>query len=457
MSRFTPTRRGFLVGSSAVAAGIAGTRFSNLVFAEPGQTVNDELLVVVFLRGGMDGLNLVPPIAGPDRGLYEAARPDLAVPLTGDNASLDLDGAFGLNPNAAPLYELYQNGNLAIVQAAGLGEANRSHFDSMEFIERGTPGNRLTRTGWLARHLASADNLPAEIVMPSISVGSTQATSLLGDHNTINLSDPNQFNLRVGPWQWQYAQRVALRHLYSDDDTWMHQGGLQALDAVDIVELNTSGSYEPSNGAEYPSGSFGRHLQVVAQMTKLGLGLRIATVDLSGWDTHEGQGYEGQGYFGSRISELAQGLHALYTDLDGTGGDNHTDRLTLVVQSEFGRRLRGNADQGTDHGHGNAMLVLGGHVNGGIHGEWPGLANEQLYDGADLAVTTDFRRILSEILIRRLANNRLGVIFPGYSDYEPLGVVQGTDIPPDYSSEDDNLFTEDFESSGLTAWSEVQT
>lgn len=455
MSITKPTRRGFLVGSCTAAAGLTGTRFGNLAFANPATTVNEELLVVVFLRGGMDGLSLVPPVNGADRGHYETARPELAVPTSGDNAALALDSEFGLNPRAPGLHELYQNGNLGVVLATGLDEANRSHFDSMEFIERGTPGNKLTRSGWLARHLASAHNLPNEVIMPSISVGSTQATSLLGDHNTVNLADPNQFNLRIGPWQWRDAQRVALRHLYSGDDTWLHQAGMQALDAVDIVELNTSGSYEPANGADYPSGSFGSHLKVVAQMTKLGLGLRIATIDLGGWDTHEGQGDDGQGYFGSRISELSQCLHALFTDLDGSGAANYTDRLTMVVQSEFGRRLRSNADRGTDHGHGNVMLVAGGNVNSGVHGAWPGLANEQLYDGADVAVTTDFRRVLSEILIRRLANNRLGIVFPGYSDYSPLGVVQGEDLSPDYSTDLNGVFADGFESGDLTAWSSV--
>ena len=266
---------------------------------------------------------------------------------------------------------------------------------------------------------------------------------------------PDQFNLRVGPYQWRDAQRVALRHLYTQDSTWLHQAGLQTLDAVDIVELNTGENYQPANGAVYPSGSFGDHLQVVAQMTKLDLGLRVATIDLGGWDTHEGQGDQGQGYFGGEIADLAQGLGALYTDLDGSGDQNYTGRLTVVVQSEFGRRLRENAGHGTDHGHGNVMLLIGGNVISGIHGQWPGLANEQLYDGADVAVTTDFRRVLSEVLIRRMGNNKLGVVFPGYTGYQPLGVVSGTDLPPDYSSDGTGIFADDFESGDTSVWSAV--
>ncbi len=448
-----PTRRNFIVGAAAAAAGATGAIKTRMAFAGPDAEDNNELLVFVFLRGGMDGLSLVLPITGADRSYYETARSYLAVPNTGPDAALALDGIFGINPNAAPLHDLYQANHLAIVVAAGMTEANRSHFDAMEFIERGTPGNKLTSTGWLTRHLASAPNLPPEIIMPSISVGSVQATSLLGDMNTINISDPDSFNLQVGPWEWRSAQRVALRHLYTQDSTWLHQAGLQTLDAVDIVELNTGGNYVPSNGAVYPSGSFGDHLQVVAQMTKLDLGLRVATIDLGGWDTHEGQGDQGQGYFGGEISDLAQGLKALYTDLDGSGASNYTGRMTVVVQSEFGRRLRENADHGTDHGHGNLMLVMGGNTNGGIHGQWPGLANEDLYDGADLAVTTDFRRVLSEILIRRMGNNKLGVVFPGYADYQPLGIVTGVDLPPDYSADGSAIFNDGLESGDTSRWS----
>jgi uncharacterized protein (DUF1501 family) len=299
---------------------MAGTRFTGLAFAAPGGNFNDEILVHVFLRGGMDGLNVVMPMSGSDRGFYEAARPDLRVPTSGADGAVSLASGFGLHPSAAQwLHPLYQDGKLAVVVAAGLDEANRSHFDAQEYMDRGTPGNRTTSTGWLARHLASADNLPEEIVMPSLSVGSTQATSLLGDHDTINLSDPDGFNLDIGPWAWRDAQRRSLRTFYSSDSTWLHTSGLQALDAMDLIELNASGSYTPGNGAVYPSNSFGDALQVVAQMVKLDLGLRVAALDLGGWDTHNGQGDGSGGYFAGLLETLAQGMAALYTDFDGTG------------------------------------------------------------------------------------------------------------------------------------------
>jgi uncharacterized protein (DUF1501 family) len=447
MSKLKPTRRGFMVGCSSAVAAMAGARFTGLAFAEPESSGNNELLVVIFLRGGIDGLNLVMPISGADRGYYEAARAELAVPLTGSNAAIPLTAGFGLNPRASAFHDLYQANHLGFVMATGLTQANRSHFDAMEFMERGTPGNKTTSSGWLTRHLQSAENLPAQIIMPSVSVGNLQATSLLGSTDSVNMGNPDAFNINNGPWRWRDAQRLALRNLYTGDGTWLHEAGIQAMDAMDIIELNGAGDYTPAPGVTYPGGSFGNHLQVIAQLAKLGLGLRVAAIDLGGWDTHNGQGDEGQGFFGGRVEELSTGVKALLDDLDAAGMLN---RSTVVIQSEFGRRLFENADRGTDHGHGNLMVVAGGNAVPGIHGTWPGLANAQLFDGADLEVTTDFRRVLSEILIRRMGNNRLGIVFPGYENYAPIGVVSGTDLAPDYTIP---FFEDDFESGDVGRWS----
>lgn len=448
------TRRGFMMGCSAAIAGLAGSRIHTLAFGDTGSegVYNDETLVVVFLRGGMDGLNVVAPIDGADRGHYEAARPDLQLPASGAGAALPLDAQFGLHPAAAPLHDLWQNNSLAIVHAAGMNESTRSHFDAMEYIELGTPGVKSTTTGWLTRHLDSASNLPPEIVMPSLAVGDLQQTSQLGNLETINLVDPDQFHFQNGPWRWRDAQRTALRRMLQGGNSPLHQTARQALDAVDIVELYTGDNYLPANGAVYPDTSFGDDLQVVAQMIKLDLGLRVVTVDLGGWDTHEGQGNGSGGYFADLLGELAQGLAALYLDLDSGGSENYAQKLTVVAQSEFGRRFAQNADDGTDHGHGNVMMVLGGNVNGGFHGTWPGLAPGQLFEGVDLAVTTDYRRVLSEILIRRLGNNQLGTVFPGYGGYSPLGVVQGNDIPPNYSGGREEIFSDGFETGDPGRW-----
>lgn len=450
------TRRGFITGCSAAVAAYAGTSFNTLAFGDPAN--NEEILVTLFLRGGIDGLNVVVPIAGADRGHYESARPNIAVPRTGSNAALGLTSKFGLHPAAgagpsgapATYYDLFQDGKVVFVTACGMHEDNRSHFDSMNFMELGTPGTLSTGTGWLTRHLQSASNIPSEIIMPALAAGNLQQNSLRGSIEAVNMSDPDSFSLNVGPWYWRNAQRLALRNLYNGT-SWLHQSGSESLDAVDIIELNGgSDGYTPDNGAVYPNGSLAEHLQTIARMVKLDLGLRVATVDFGGWDTHNGQGNDGGGYFYGHVEELLGALAAFYTDLDGSGSSNYTQRLTVVVMSEFGRRLRQNDDEGTDHGHGNFVMVMSGNALGGVKGTWPGLGYEQLFDGADLGVTTDYRRVLSEILIRRMGNPNLGVIFPGYTDYQPLGVVSGVDLPPVFGPE---IFDSSFESGDTADWS----
>ncbi len=443
------TRRGFLVGCSAAVASMAGSRFNTVAFAQDGD--NEEVLIVLFLRGGIDGFNLVPPIDGADRGHYEAARPTLQIPTTGSDAALTFfdNAQFGLHPRAMPLMDLYDDGLLAIVQAAGLSHVNRSHFDAMAFAELGTPGDLTTDTGWLTRHLVSAPNLPPELVMPSLAVGHLQPQSLRGNFETLNLNDPATFNIATGPWLWRHPQRLALRRLFQTGTSWLHTSGDQALNAMDIIELTVDGDYVPPGGVTYPDTDFGDHLKVLAQLVRAELGLQVATLDIGGWDTHEGQGAGSGGYFGAIVEDLALGLNALMADLS-SGVPDFTQKLTVVVHSEFGRELRENSDTGTEHGYGNNILVVGGNVNGGFHGSWPGLGPDELFEGTDLDVTTDYRRVLSEILIRRMANPHLGAIFPGYAGYEPLGVVQGEDLPPIYEGE---IFADGFESGDTSRWS----
>lgn len=423
---------GFMVGCSAAMAAMAGARLSYVAFGSPEQEPNQDVLLVVFLRGGMDGINVVPIIDGPDREYYENNRQNIAIPTSGDNAALRLDARFGLHSGAAPLHELYQAGKLAIVHAAGLTSDTRSHFDAMEYMELGTPDVKSSTTGWLTRHINSAGVIPREVIMPAMAVGNLSPTSLAGSREAIGMTEPQNFNLN-GDWRYRSAQRQSLRAMYAGS-SWLHEAGIQTLDAIDVVEFGNPGSYEPANGAAYPNDGFGRNLRSVAQIIKMQLGLRIATIDLGGWDTHDGQGDRGAGYFRDHVGRLSQGLHAFYTDLNGN--PNEARRVTVVVMSEFGRSLKENGSRGTDHGHGNIMFVLGDQVNGGkVHGQWPGLHMDQLYDNRDLDITTDYRRVLSEILIRRLGNPNLGYIFPGYAGYAPLGIVQGSDLPVNYEQQ----------------------
>jgi uncharacterized protein (DUF1501 family) len=215
-----------------------------------------------------------------------------------------------------------------------------------------------------------------------------------------------------------------------DGDTWLYQAGTHTLDAVGLIEDANLGDYVPDNGAVYPDNSFGDHLQLIAQLIKAELGIRTATLDRSGWDTHENEGSGSTGYLADQLADLAAGLSAFYMDMQGSGGADFTKKITIVVMSEFGRRFKENANRGTDHGHGGVMLLMGEYVNGGkVFGDWPGLAEEQLYDGRDLAVTTDYRDVISEILINRLSNPNIDYVFPNFDDYQTLGIVRTEGYP----------------------------
>ena len=449
LDRFNrPSRREFVGGCSAAIAALAGSRFGSLTFADEG-IYNCDTVVVIFLRGGMDGLSAFPPMGGADRGHYETARPSLQIPVSGANPALELGGNWGVHPSGAALQGLYQDGRLALVQAAGRTEVNRSHFDAMQIMELSAPAGQTQGMGWLARHLATASNLPATAQLTSLAVGDLQPTSLTGNYDTVNFFHPDYFRVS-GIEHWLDDELAALQQLYQQHDTWLHDSGRKAFTAMNLVQDNISSDYNPSNGAAYPKTDFGERMQILAQMIKLDLGLQVATVDLGGWDTHEGQGSGSTGFFADLFGELANGLAALYTDLDEGGSNSPLARTTVVVMSEFGREVRENSDNGTEHGHGNMMMVLGGPVIGGIHGQFLGLHPDDREDGTDVAVTTDYRQILAEILIRRQGNSKLNQIFPSYHDYSPLGVVQGVDLPID---DPDTLFSDDYETGALNRWS----
>jgi uncharacterized protein (DUF1501 family) len=440
------SRRQFLMGCSAAIAAMAGGRLSQMAFADQAypSAGTDEVFVMVFLRGGMDGLSLLAPY---NDAIYRAKRRRLALPTSGDFSTLAFNpnnpsypggDYFGLNPKAAPLSELYAQGQLAFVHACGLDNSTRSHFDAMDYIERGTPGNKLTASGWIARHLTSLGASGG--VLPVLSTNTAAPTSLLGTSEPAAVGSPraftissnNRYNRREPantryPWADQ-AMLQSLQKMYpSYGRSMVEQVGLRTIETIKTIQAANVGTYTPSNGAVYPAGSFGGALSSIAQTVKLELGLRVATVDLGGWDTHESQGTtDANGYFSRKIDELARGLHAFYSDMLAYHG-----KLTVVVMSEFGRRLGANASDGTDHGHGNVMMVLGGNVNGGkCYGSWPGL--EDLDQDQDLKITTDYRVVLSEIVTKRLGNPHLGQIFPGLTaaSYAPLGVVSGTDPGP---------------------------
>jgi uncharacterized protein (DUF1501 family) len=401
------TRRNFLQGCSSAIAALAGARLTNLSFAK--QDSPSDTLVVIFLRGGWDALNVVPPIDGEDRGFYETARPDIKI-----SDLLPLNDQFGMHPALAPLHDLYQQGKMAVVHAVGLNYDTRSHFDAMEYIELGTPGSKSTTSGWITRYLQGSG---VSSILPALST-SGAPSSLLNFTPTVNLNDPADFS------QWENglvaSQQQALRQMYNGD-TLLHRAGARTLDSLSIVSPLVEQEYQPSNGAFYNDDELSFQLKTVARMIKLDAGLRVATVDYGGWDTHEYETDGNGGYIAELLGNLASGLSNFYLDLDSS----YADRLSVVVISEFGRRLVQNEAYGTDHGHGSVMFTLGGGVNGGqVYGAWPGLHNDQLYDHADLAITTDYRQVLSELLARRLGNTDVSTVFPGYSPAGDLGIFR---------------------------------
>jgi uncharacterized protein (DUF1501 family) len=421
------TRRQFLAGGSAALAALAGGRIGSLAFAQDDgdgrATGTDEILVLVFLRGGCDGLSLVAPFDDPN---YTNARFNLIIPpdqaLVIDPQNSTFTSRVGLHPQAGPLQQLYTAGNLAIVHACGLTADTRSHTEAAQTIARGNPNDPTITSGWLARHLQCSRPdglLPTLVPMTEI------PAALQGDTDAVTMTTAESYGEVKSHWRYRDTMLTTLKQMYSGAG-YVNSAGTRALGTIELLKTRER-EYTPD--VDYPYTSFGDALKLVAQIVKLDMGLQVATLDFDGWDTHDYQGEYGSGYLATLVTTLANGLSAFSNDLAA-----YQNRLTVVVMSEFGRSLWANPSQGTDHGRGGVMLVLGGNVNGGkIYGNWPGLAGEDLEQGRDLRVTTDFRTILSEIVVRRLGNPKLGCVFPGFDRYEPLGVVSGPDLEIDYT------------------------
>jgi uncharacterized protein (DUF1501 family) len=471
-------RRAFLSGAASAAAIGSNPR---LVFGQSGQGFNDEVFIYVFMRGGLDGLSLYAPGSGhPDRGNYEGLRTSESVrlPVSGPNALLPLADGFGLNSAAAPLHDLWTEGDLGLVHAVGLPIVNRSHFEAERFIELGTPGNaergipgtRLTSDGWLTRHLSSATNLPPVITLPAVVTESRTTLSFLRSSSVVSLRSPGIFDFaETTSGNLEEQIEDALQAIYAQDGSDLGAAGDLALTALTQVEEIFSGlnnfDYNESlpASAQYPTfvannGQTRLHtisdkLITLSRLIKADVGLRVSQVNVGGWDDHTNLGAlpegvnDSSGNYYNRIETVSRAVEAFWNDMRGMANDprDFTNRVTMVFQSEFGRRARNNNDNGTDHGAGNMMMLLGGNVNGGqFHGTWPGLGPDDLQNNSDLRITTDFRQVLGEVLIRRLGNNQFGSVFPNYYDFEPMGVVDGPLIFPDYGP-DNSVFSDSFE------------
>ena len=380
-----------------------------------------DILVGVFMRGAADGLNLIVPHGDKD---YYSHRDTLALPQPNagnPQAVMDLDGFFGMHPLLRPLKDVFDVGALAAVHAVGSPDPTHSHFDAMDFMERGTPGEKSIPTGWIGRHLQQMAN-NNQSPFRAVGMGTLLQQSLRGPVTATSLQSITDFHLNGNPKQVEPIQ-TALASLY-EGSGFIEAQGKQTLQAMRDLARIAANVYIPANGANYPNTPYGKSLATVAQLIKAGMGLEVACVDIGGWDTHVQQGTITDGQMPKLISEFADGLAAFYTDMQ-----DQMNHITLVTMSEFGRRVQENSGHGTDHGHGNVMFVMGGGIKGGkVYGEWPGLAPQNLYGPGDLAITTDFRDVLGEIVQQRLLNPKLSDVFPGYTDFKFRGITQGN--PP---------------------------
>ena len=406
------TRRVFVKngGFALVSLGFAPSFLTRTAFAQ-GRSTRAKRLVAIFQRGAVDGLNMIVPFAENE---YYRARPSIAIPKpgAGENAAVDLNGFFGLNPRLQPLKAFWDARQLAIVHACGSPDSTRSHFDAQDYMESATPGVKSTDDGWLNRYLqARRSGDAAKAATPFRAVALTQQLprALQGRASALAIDQLGQFGIRAG--QSSEAIGASFEEQFAAAaDQVLNATGREAFGAMRMLKGVDPSQYQPANGADYPRTPFGQALQQIAQLAKADVGLEIAFADLGGWDTHVNQG-GAQGQLANRLDDFARGIAALATDL----GDGLEDTVILTM-SEFGRAVNENGNRGTDHGHGNAMIAIGGGVRGGhVYGKWPGLAVEQRYERRDLAVTTDFRDVFGEIVVRHLGVADAKPIFPGYS------------------------------------------
>ena len=421
-------RRGAL---ALVALGLPPDFVTRSLLAGTRGAARRKTLICIFQRGAVDGLNMVVPYG---EKAYYARRRSIAVPAPrrDGGGAIDLDGFFGLHPALGPLQDLYSRRELSIVHAVGSPHPTRSHFDAQDFMETATPGTKGTRDGWLNRvlahtgcaecdgrtladaraheadHAAGQSAMAASPALRGVAMGAALPLSLRGAHPALAIEDLDRFGVAGGR---DPALETAFSRAYREaGGTLVREAAGDAFEAVEILKHANPLQYRPAAGVSYPAGAFGRALRQVAQLIKAEVGLEIAFADLGGWDTHQAQGGAG-GQLARRFDELALGIRALYDDLS-----DRMDDVVLITMSEFGRTAAENGSGGTDHGHANCMMVMGGAVAGGrVLGDWPGLEPEQLNEGRDLALTTDFRDVFAEIVARHLGADRLEAVFPGYA------------------------------------------
>jgi uncharacterized protein (DUF1501 family) len=407
-------RRIFLKGSALAMAGIgtAPAWLSRALYAADAPSPRKKVLVAVFQRGAADGLNVVVPFG--EQAYYDL-RPSLAIPKpdgTADSA-IDLNGFFGLHPALAPLKPMFDDKSLAIIHAVGSPDPTRSHFDAQDYMESGTPGRKATSDGWLNRALPVEKKVSP---IRAVSLGPSLARTLRGHNDALAVNTVNEFQVHdarsADTFQAMYG---------ATKDQALNSTGRETFEAVKLMQAVQKQVYTPANGAKYPNGHLGQSMREIARLIKARVGLEVAFTDVGGWDTHVNEigAKPTQGQLANRLEELGAALAAFYQDM----GDGMAD-VSVVTMSEFGRTAKENGTRGTDHGHANVMFAFGGSIKGGqIYGDWPGLAPEKLYEQRDLDLTTDFRAVLGELVVRHLGNKQIANVFPGYESPQFRGIV----------------------------------
>jgi uncharacterized protein (DUF1501 family) len=408
-------KRGGVALASLGVVGAAPSFLRRTALAE-GLTVapngRRKTLITIFQRGAADGLNMVVPYGERE---YYALRPTIAIapatkrPGIANGEAIDLDGFFGLHPALAPFKPLWDAKRLAIVHAAGSPDNTRSHFDAQDYMESATPGVKSTPDGWLNRYLQARPDRQAS-PFRAVAVTQNMPRALQGRAPAVAISNLADFSIRAGA----YTQSLqgGFEDIYEQTGTDVLRGtGKETFEAVNFLKKVNPAQYRPENGAQYPRGRYGEALLQIAQLIKAGVGLEVAFTDSGGWDTHGNEG-GARGQLANLLAQFAAGISALVTDL----GAARMDDVVILTMSEFGRTVRENGTRGTDHGHANAMFVIGNAVRGGkVYGRWPGLAADKLHEGRDLALTTDFRDVFGEVAMRHLGQADPRRLFPGYA------------------------------------------
>ena len=426
------SRRIFLKSSAlaGVVFGAAPRSLMRSVFAGEGPNGRRKTFVVVFQRGACDGLNTVVPFG--DSG-YRKARPSIAIPSPkgGDaNAAIDLDGHFGLHPALSDLAPLYKSGSLGIIHAVGSPDTSRSHFDCQDFMESGTPGVKSTGDGWMNR---TAGTLKAtDSKFRSVALTQTLPRVLRGSSPAVALARIDDFHVRediqmsegagmlrgrpvgasrlVTPKDGEASSAAAFEKLYADAaKDMLGNAGRETFEAIEALTVADPAKYSPRAGVSYPRGRLGDSLKQMAQLIKADLGVELAFVDIGGWDHHTAEGAS-TGQLANLLRQLGGSLAAFSNDLDDRMRD-----VVVMTMTEFGRTVHENGNRGTDHGHGSVSFIMGGPVRGGrVYGKFPRLSVENLYEGRDLPVNTDFRDLVGEVLVRHMGLSDLKRVFPGF-------------------------------------------